>query len=189
VSNRLSNVPDLRDNPNVLMLENRIFGAALFLASLLFIFHGCILLFAPNRYLPIASWGEPTIKLVRKPPLEFGKRFAGLCLSVGVFLFFTLPGFSIVLHPKAGRVSLGQSPLHAGSARWDLLGVGIFALVCGYLLLLRPERSVEMMFLSEQEKLEDATTRRLWKLHVQMAGSFFLVWFLLPLGAFISSLR
>src|SRR5713101_1880086 len=116
------------------MPEDRIFGSALVLVSLLFIFHGGILLFAPERYLPLGTWSESTIRLVRKPPFDFWKRLVGLCLSVAV------------------------------------------ALVCGYLLILRPERSVEMLFSSDKSKLEDKTTQKLWKLYVQAFGSSCLVW-------------
>jgi hypothetical protein len=153
------------------MLENRIFGAALFLASLLFLFHGCVLAFAPNRYLPLGSWGEPTIKLVRKPPREIGKRVFGLCLSLAILFIFTLPGLLMTLHPEGGSISFGNSPLPHGMARWDMLGLGLFAVVCGYLLLLKPERSVEMLFSTDKSKLEDKATRMLWKIYVQMGGS------------------
>jgi hypothetical protein len=171
------------------MLEERIFGSAVFLGSLLFIFHGSILLIAPGRYLPMGTWGESTLKLVRKPPFEFWKRFAGLCLSVAVFIILTLPGFSMILHPKPGNLSFGNSPLPPDSVRWDLLGFGLFALVSGYLLVLRPGRSVEMLFSSDKSKLEDKMTQKLWKLYVQTAGYFFLVWSLLPLSQFIKSFR
>jgi len=70
-----------------------------------------------------------------------------------------------------------------------MFGLGLFSLVCGYLLLLRPVRSVEMLFTSDKSKLDDEITRRLWKLYVQMGGFCFLVWSLLPLSEFIKSLR
>jgi hypothetical protein len=171
------------------MLEERIFGSALFLGSLLFIFHGSILLIAPGRYLPMAAWGESTLKLVRKPPFEFWKRFAGLCLSVAVFIIFTLPGLSMILDPKPGNLSFGDSPLPPGSKRWDMLGIALIALASGYALLFSPERSVVAMFSADERKLEDKTTKRLWILYVQVAGWLFLVWCLLPLGEFIKSLR
>jgi hypothetical protein len=171
------------------MLENRIFGSALFLGSSLFIFHGCVLLFAPDRYLPTGTWGGPTIRLVRKPPFEFWKRFAGLCLSVAVFMIFTLPSFSIILRPKSGNLSFGESPLPPDSKRWDMLGIALIGLASGYALLFWPERSVVAMFSSDESKLEDKTTKRLWILYVQVAGCLFLVWCLLPLDEFIKSLR
>ena len=171
------------------MLENRIFGSALFLGSLLFIFHGCVLLFAPDRYLPMGTCGGPTIRLVRKPPFEFWKRFAGLCVSLAILLAFTIPGLLMVLHPQGETISSGNSPLVPGTTRWDMLGLGLFGLACGYLMLLRPERSVEMLFSSDKSKLKDETTRRLWKVYVQMGGSCCLVWSLLPFGEFIKSLR
>lgn len=171
------------------MLEDRLFGAALCLGSLLFIFHGCVLLFAPDRYLPLGSWGEPTIKLVREPPREIGKRVFGLCLSLAILFIFLLPGLLMLLHPEGKGVSFGNSPLPRGMARWDMLGLGLFALLCGYLLLLKPERSVEMLFSTDKSKLEDMTTRRLWKTYVQLGGCCCLVWSLLPFSAFIGSLR
>ncbi len=170
------------------MLEERIFGLALVLASLLFIFHGGVLLLAPGRYLPMGAWGDSTLKLVRRPPFEFWKRLAGLCLSVAVFMIFMLPGFSMILHPKPGNLSFGNSPLPRGSVRWDLLGFGLFSLGWGYFLILRAGRSVEMMFSYDKKKLEDKTTRELWKLSVLVFGSFCLVWSLFPLSQFIKSL-
>src|SRR5258706_12379589 len=82
------------------MLEEKIFGSALVLASLLFIFHGGVLLIAPGRYFPLGTWGESTLRLVRKPPFEFWKRLAGLCLSVAIFWIFTLPGFFLCCTPR-----------------------------------------------------------------------------------------
>jgi hypothetical protein len=171
------------------MLEERIFGSALFLGSLLFIFHGGVLLITPGRYLPLGGRGESTLRLVRKPPFEFWKRFFGLCLSVAVLLIFTLPGISIILNPGQGALSFGASPLPPGSKRWDMLGIALIALASGYALLFWPERSVIAMFSSDERKLEDKTTKRLWILYVQVAGWLFLVWCLLPLGEFIKSLR
>ncbi len=171
------------------MLEERIFGSALVLASLLFIFHGGVLLIAPGRYLPLGTWGESTLRLVRKPPFEFWKRLAGLCLSVAIFVIFTLPGFFMMLYPKASSLPSPDSQLPQAGVRWDMLALGLFTLICGYALLLRPERSVEMMFSSDKSKLEDETTRKLWKLYVQYSASFFFLWSLLPLGEFIKSFR
>lgn len=171
------------------MLETRIFGAGLFLASLVFIFHGCVLLFAPKRYLPVARWGGSTIILVRKPPLELGKRFVGLCIIVAMFLIFTIPGLLMILNPGPASVSWGDSPLPHGTIRWDMLGFGLVAVFCGYLLMLRPEGSVKLLFSSDKTKLEDQTTRRLWTIQTRMVGSYCLLMSLLLFNGFIRSLR
>jgi hypothetical protein len=70
-----------------------------------------------------------------------------------------------------------------------MLGIALIALASGYALLFWPERSVEAMFSSDESKLKDKTTKKLWILYVQVGGWFFLVWCLLPLGEFIKSLR
>lgn len=77
-----------------LMLESRVFGFAMFLMSWIFIFHGVVLLFAPNRYLPIGTMSKSTIILLGKPPFHFWRRLAGLCFSVAVFRIFTSAGFT-----------------------------------------------------------------------------------------------
>ena len=161
----------------------------MFLASWLFIFHGCVLLFAPNRYLPLGAWGESTIVLVRKPPYYFGRRLIGLCLSVAVFCIFTIGGLHLMLQSQAAEISSGTSPLPPGSVRWDMLGFGLFAVVSGGLMLYKPRRSVEVMFTSEPEKLKDPTTRKLWELHVRLAGAFCWAFSLLAMNDFFKSLR
>jgi len=171
------------------MLENQIFGFALLLGSLLFMFHGCVLLFSPSRYLPMYTWGQSTIILVRKPPFEFWKRLGGLLLSAAIFLVFTLPAISMVFVPKGDGITSGNSPLPRDTARWDMLGLGLFSLLCGYILLFRPQSSVEMMFSADKSKLQDATTRKLWTLYVRLGGACILAWSLLPMGEFIKSLR
>jgi len=94
-----------------------------------------------------------------------------------------------MLYPKASSLPSPDSQLPQAGVRWDMLALGLFTLICGYALLLRPERSVEMMFSSDKSKLEDETTRKLWKLYVQYSASFFFLWSLLPLGEFIKSFR
>jgi hypothetical protein len=170
------------------MLDSWLFGIALLLGSLLVLFHGCILLFCPNRYIPSRTWGQGSLKLVRKPPLQIGKRFGGLCVSVAIIWFFTLPAISWILHPKPDGRSSGES-LPRMMVRWDLLGVAIFAIVCGYLLLMRTEKSVESLFAADRDKLQDKTTFRLWTIYVQVAAFLFVVWSLLPLSDFIKSLH
>jgi hypothetical protein len=171
------------------MLETRIFGAGLFLASLVFIFHGCILLFAPKRYLPMGSWGASTIILVRKPPLDLGKRFVGLCIIVAMLLIFTMPGLLMVLSPSTTSVSWGDSALPHSSVRWDMLAFGVAALLGGYLFWLRPQESVKLLFSSDRTKLEDQTTRRLWTIQTRMLGCYCLLMSLLLFSGFIRSLR
>lgn len=158
---------------------------AFLMGSLIFLFHGCILLFTPSRYLPLYSWGESSLALARKPPFEFGKRFGGLVLSGAVVAIFMRPVILWMLHPEPHKLS----PLPHGVARWDLLGVMVFAVVCGLLLLMRPEKSVQMMFTADKSKLQDKVTRRLWTVYVQTIAVVFLLWSLLPAAEFIKSLR
>lgn len=171
------------------MLDGWVFETALLIVSLVLLFHGCILLFAPDRYIPISTWGPSSLRLVRKSPLQIGKRFVGLCLSVAIIGLFTLPAVSWMLHPKPGDISYGESPLPRTMARWDLLGVAIVAIGCGYLLFMRPKKSVESLFAADINKLQDKTTLRLWIFYVRMSAYFFMVWSLLPLANFIRSLR
>ena len=171
------------------MLENWVFMTGLLLASLLFAFHGCVLLFAPDRYLPMYSWRPGELRLVPKPPIYLGKRFAGLCLALAVICIFTVPAISWMLHPRPGTITSGESPLPRGVARWDLLILSAFVITSGYFLFTRPENSVELLFSADKSKLQDKTTLRLWTIYVQSAALFFLVWSLLPLSNFILSLR
>ena len=171
------------------MLENWVFMTAFLGFSLIFLFHGCILLFAPDRYLPSYTWGQPDLILVRKRPFEFGKRFLGLCLSGISLLVFARPAITWMLHPTKSEITSGTSPLPQGMARWDMLGFGVFALVCGYFLFTRPEKSVEWMFTADRTKLEDKTTPRLWTLETQAFALLLMVWSLLPLADFIRSRR
>jgi hypothetical protein len=171
------------------MLENWIFATGVLIASLVFLFHGCILLFAPGKYLPVYGWGVSGLRLARKPTFEFGKRFVGLVLSGAIVFFFMRPAILWMVHPKPGEVSWGESPLPHGVARWDLLGVAIVFLLCGAFLLSRPEKSVELMFAADKSKLQDKVTLRLWTLYVQTTALFLMVWSLLPAADFIKSFR
>jgi hypothetical protein len=65
----------------------------------------------PNKYLPLGARGDSTIILVRKPSSEPGKRIVGLCITVAAFSFLTLPGFSMVIKPAAGRISWDGMPI------------------------------------------------------------------------------
>lgn len=169
------------------MLEDWIFMVGFLMASLIFLFHGCILLFAPNRYLPLYTWCENTLTLVRKPPFEIGKRFGGLILSGAIVAIFIRPVILWMLHPESGGLSWGKSPLPHGTARWDLLGVAVFAVISGVLLLLMPEKTVEAMFMADKSKLQDKITRRLWTFYVQTCALLFLFWSVLPAADFIKS--
>lgn len=159
------------------------------MASLLGLFHGCILLFAPGRYLPLHSWGESSLTLARKPPFELGKRFGGLALSGAIIAIFMRPVILWMLHPDSGGLSRGESLLPRGVVRWDLLGVAVFAVVSGGILFMRSEKSVELMFAGDKSKLQDKVTRHLWKLYVQTSALLFLLWSLLPATEFIKSLH
>jgi hypothetical protein len=171
------------------MLESWIFMTALLGFCLIALFHGCILLFAPERYLPTYSWGRPTLRLARTPSFYLGKRFWGLCLSGVILGIFVRPAVAWILHPKTLEISSGQSLLPLGMARWDLFGFALLVAVGGYLLLTRPEKSVELMFAADKSKLLDKATLRLWTFHVQMAAFFMLLWCLLPMADFIRSFR
>ena len=64
------------------MGENWIFMVGFLLLSLLFGFHGLVLLLVPDRYLPIVQLGRTTkLELLQKRPLDLGRRFAGLCIT------------------------------------------------------------------------------------------------------------
>jgi len=171
------------------MLDSWVFRIALLLLSLLFLFHGCVLLFCPNRYIPSRGWGQGSLRLVRKPPLQIGKRFGGLCLSGAIIWFVTLPTISWILHPKPQGVSSGESPVPRMMVRWDLLVVAIFAIACGYLLFMRTQKSVESLFAADTDMLQDKTTFRLWTTYLQATALFLVVWSLLPLSDFIKSLH
>jgi hypothetical protein len=170
------------------MLETWVFMTAFLGFCLIALFHGCVLLFAPDRYIP-NHWDQPSLRLVRKPPLQLGKRFSGMCLTVMIVWIFLRPVVTWMLHPVKRELISNQSPLPEGMARWDMLGITLFAWVCGYFLFTRSKRSVELMFSADRSKLQDKTTFRLWMLEVQAAGLLFVVWSLIPMAEFIESLR
>ena len=171
------------------MLEQWVFMIALLMVSLLFLFHGCILLFSPDRYIPSYTWGQSSLKFSPKPSRQIGKRFIGLVMSAAIIWFFTRPSISWILHPKQGNISLGESPFSRTLVRWDLLGVTIFAIGAGYLLFTRAEKSVETMFAADRDRLRDRITFRLWTIYIQVAAFSIMVLSLLPLADFIRSLR
>jgi hypothetical protein len=153
------------------------------------LFFGCMLLIAPDRCPVRYNWGQPSVKLVRKRPLELGKRFLGLCLSV-VILFLFLPHIiPWFLHPVRGELSLGRSPFPSGAARWDQLTFGLFGLTAGYYLLARPAKSVELMFWADTSRLKDQPTLRLWTIAMRTAALPFMLLSMLSVAHFIQSLR
>jgi hypothetical protein len=171
------------------MLENWIFMAAFLGFSLIGLFHGCVLLIAPGRYIPSYTWGQSSLRLSRKPSFEIGKRIGGLLLSVMIIAIFARPAILWMLHPVPSEVSWGESPLPKGMPRWDLLAVTIVAVVFGFLLLTRSEKSVELMFSADKSRLQDKITLRLWTLYVQTTAILIMTWSLLPAADFIRSLR
>ena len=171
------------------MLENWIIMMGIFGFCLYALFFGCMLLVAPERCPVWYSWGQPSVKLARKRPLEFGKRFLGFCLSV-VILFLFLPHIiPSVLHPVRSEISWGQSPFPSGAARWDQLAFGLFGLTAGYYLLTRPAKSVELMFWADTSRLKDQTTLRLWTIALRTAALAFVLLSLVSVAHFIQSLR
>ena len=162
---------------------------AFLIGSLLGLFHGCILMFSPGRCVPVARYGESSLRLVQKAPFEFGKRLSGLALSVIIAAVFVRPAVLWMLHPKPDEFSSGTSPLPVGMARWGLLGVAIVAVIVGYMNLTRSEKLVELMFAADKATLEDKGTLRLWTVYLQLFGLVAMLWALLPAADFIKSLR
>jgi hypothetical protein len=171
------------------MIENWTFWVALFLGSLLALFHGLVLLFAPAKYIPTYAWGEASLKLTHKESFQWGKRFLGLCSCVLIGWLFTRPAISWMLHPTRGELSGFESSAPHDMARWDRLAIGVFALACGCFLFLRPEKAVEAVFSADKSKLQDRATRMLWTIYIEIFALCIAVWSLLPFGDFIKSLR
>jgi len=88
-----------------------------------------------------------------------------------------------------GVVPKDDSTIAPGTMRWDMLGLSLLVMLGGYALLIRAERSVEMMFSADRSKLQDKLTRTLWTLYVQLAALSLLVWSLLPMSTFLKSFR
>ena len=151
------------------MLETWVFMTAFLGFCLIGLVHGCVLLFAPDKYIP-NYWDQPSLRLACKPPLQLGKRFLGLSLTVMIVWIFLRPVLTWMLHPVKRELISGEPPLPAGMMRWDMLGIALFALACGYFFFTRPKRAVELMFTADRGKLQDKTTLRLWTLETQVAG-------------------
>jgi hypothetical protein len=164
-----------------------LFPTGLLLVSLLFLFHGLVLLLAPDKYVPTSAWGQTTIKLVRKRPIQFGKRFAGFCLTVAILCIFTVPAILWIFRLLSSRIV--AAPSSPRGTRWDLLAVGIGAVLVGYFMFTWPKKWVEALFALDKEKLQDVATRRIWTLYIQVAGLYFVVFSLLTFNDFVRSLR
>ena len=168
------------------MLETWIFMSGFLIVSLLALFHGLVLMIAPDKSIPVPNWGPRRIELFRKPPLDLGKRFAGLCWTLLVSGVFIRPVILWMIHPTPGTASLEDSPV---VVRWDFLGLGVFALAAGIYLLRRPDGPVRHMFAADATKLKDRATLRLWTLYTQAAGVFCVLFSVLILNQFLRSLR
>ena len=167
------------------MAENWVFTVALLLGSLLFGFHGLVLLIAPDRYLPIVQLGRPTkLELLQKRPLDLGRRFAGLCI-MALAAMFARPAIAWVLHPKPDPISWGSS---SWVVRWDLLLLGLFEFGSGLFLMTRPEKSVWVMFWVDRKSLQDKTTLTLWVFYTRLFAAAPLLLCLLCLAEFIRTL-
>jgi hypothetical protein len=171
------------------MLEDWVFMIAVLDICLVGLFWGCMLLFAPSRCPPNYRWGQPSVQLVRKPPLELGKRFLGLCLSLVIAWVFARPVVGWMLHPNTRGLIYTKSPSPSGMARWDELGFGLLTLAGACYLMWRPERSVELMFWADTGRLKDRTTLRLWKFEVRMLASGIILMSMRLFADFIRSLR
>jgi len=99
------------------MPESWVFATGFLGFALLGLFHAVILLSAPGRYIPAYEWNRPSLTLVRKTPLELGKRFAGLLLSAMIWWISVRPTVERMLHPLSGEITSGESPLPRGMAR------------------------------------------------------------------------
>jgi hypothetical protein len=133
------------------MLPDLLFPTGMLLISLLGLFHGLVLLLAPDKYVPTSTWGQTSIKLVRKRPFQFGKRFAGFCLTAMILWIFTVPAISWILRLLFTCGVEGSSSLRG--TRWDLLAVGIGAVLVGYFMFAWPRKWVEALFALDKEKL------------------------------------
>src|SRR2546425_1036930 len=111
----------------------------------MFVFHAGVLLFAPSRYLPLSTFGGSSLVLLRRPPVYVGRRLVGLALFIGPGLIL----WNSFRHQASSSgpegLTFGESTFPAGSLRWDLLGLGIFALCAGYVLLVRAKWSARTM--------------------------------------------
>jgi hypothetical protein len=169
------------------MLETSVFMTAILVFLMFALFYGCMLLIAPNRCPAPVRLGQPSLQLVRKPPLELRQRFFGLILSAVLVFIFMRPVIRWMLHPVGGKLSFGKSPFPAGTARWDQLVFGLVGATGGYYLLIHAEKSVELMFSSDPGRLNDKSTRLLWTFAVRAVGFAIILFSLLLLTEFVRS--
>lgn len=170
------------------MAENWIFMTALLFVSLLFGFHGVVLLIAPDKYLPIVQWGRPAkLELLQKRPLDLGRRFAGLCIMALMGWFFARPAILWMFHPKLLSISRGGS-LQPGAVPWEVLLFGLFALGSGLFLMARPEKLVRAMFWADSRSLQNKTTLVLWTVYIQLFAVVCLLMCILFLDEFFKAL-
>lgn len=66
---------------------------------------------------------RPSLTLVRKPPLELSKRFAGRLLLAMIAWIFVRPTVERMLHPVSGEITSGESPLPQGDGAVGHAGV------------------------------------------------------------------
>jgi hypothetical protein len=170
------------------MLEYWVFMAGVTAFCLYALFYGCMLMIVPYRCPTMYGWARPSVILVRKRPLMLTERFLGLCLS-SMMLFLLWHVIAWILSPVGGELSTGQSPFPSGTARWDMLGFGLFGLVGGYFLLTRPTKSVEMLFWLDTSRLKDNITVRLWTFAIRTFAYAIVCVSLAFVIAFIRSLR
>lgn len=169
------------------MLENWVFMTGLLLLSLLFAFHGAVLLIVPRSYLPLDRWGPARLELHAKPPSYISRRVSGTLLLAAVAWFPIRFTISWMLHPTLMRISWGPaSP--PGIIRWDLFLLGVLALTMGLSLTFRPEKSARLLLGGEKEQA-DITTIKVWVWYVRVAGVYATLFSLFPMSEFIRSLR
>jgi hypothetical protein len=169
------------------MLPDLLFPTALLPGSLLFLFYGLVMLLSADKYLPTAGWGKSTLELVRKRPIQFGKRVAGFCLTVAILWIFAVPAISWMVHLLSGHAAPASSSLNG--THWDLLALGIGAVLVGYFMFTWPKKWVQSLLALDKEKLQDVATRRIWTLYIQVAGLYFAVLSLMSFSDFVRSLR
>jgi len=171
------------------MLADLLFPTALLLVSFLFLFHGLVLLLAPDKYISTLARDQTTIRLVRKRPVQYGQRFTGFFLTAGILWIFTVPAIERILHLISAHGVSGDGNVSPGNTRWDLLAVAIGEVLLGYFMISWPKKWVEALFVRDKEKLQDPATRRIWTLYIQLAGLYFSVFSLLLFVDFAKSLR
>ena len=172
------------------MLLNLVFPTALLLLSFLFLFHGLVLLLAPDRYIPTLAGDQQTLRLVRKRPIQFGKRFAGFFLTAIILWIFTVSAVEKIWHLVTVHGLPGDGNAYFGDTnRWGLLAVSIGAVLVGYFMLMWPEKWVKELFRMDIEKLQDLATRKLWTLYIQLAGLYCSAFALVAFVGFVRRLR